>query len=268
MAQPWDRDFRAIFDIKVNSRGVILSANDLSKWEFCAEAKQWAVDAVNGLKDEDEFWTRLNIKSNSVHTKREFCDLFHITLNTLRQWCKRKYNHSGSAGRPKKINDESMQKVYEKIREGGQANNCRPSNLGKLLTDAAVETAQSRGKSVIDCQKIINNGVSISAQLTYVDEYGLTCRLAQKTNVARELALACLRLLCHWITVYASANRFLPSFKKWNSDQSMVGVKTDGSGTRVWICKEEAAEAMEREERLVVTTAEVLIFFFNMLCAF
>ena len=53
MAQPWDTDYRAIFDVKISTRGVILSANNLSKWEFCAEAKQWAVDAVRGLKDED-----------------------------------------------------------------------------------------------------------------------------------------------------------------------------------------------------------------------
>ena len=102
------------------------------------------------------------------------------------------------------------------------------------------------------------NGVSKTAEKNYVDQYELTDRLAQKTNPAREIALACLRLMCHWVVVFSSAYRFLPAFKKWNSDQSMVGVKTSGSGTRVWICKEEVAAAMEADERLVITTAEVI----------
>ena len=57
MTNAWDHDFRAIFDVKKNSAGVVLSANNLKNWVFCSEAKQWAVAAVNGNKEDDLFWT-------------------------------------------------------------------------------------------------------------------------------------------------------------------------------------------------------------------
>lgn len=49
----------------------------------------------------------------------------------------------------------------------------------------------------------------------------------------------------------------LPGYKKWNSDQSMVGIEPSGTGMKVWIAKEEEVNA---HDRLVVENAQVRYF--------
>ena len=127
-----------------------------------------------------------------------------------------------------------------------------------MLVEAAIKTAKKRGYSEMQQHVIRSKGISETKVNELIDEYDLTSRKAQRQNPAREKSLGSCRLMSHWVVGFSALCRFLPSFKKWNSDQSMVGVKPAGAGLHVFICKEEEAIALENGIRLVVTTAEVL----------
>lgn len=100
------------------------------------------------------------------------------------------------------------------------------------LTEAARETAARRGKTKSQQARIVS--ISKASLAHYTHSLDLTKRTAQPIFPERARAIADNRLVCKWIVVLLATFGSLPGYKKWNSDQSMVGIEPSNSGMRVW----------------------------------
>jgi hypothetical protein len=256
-------DYARLFQVHRNQRtGCINALHNLSEIDIGLSCRRWACDAVKGLHDEDECWMSMGIESKTRSTASEFCSLFSLNLNTFRSWAKRKekcrLSHDDAAGgRPKKISKAAMIEIKNAVMNGGSSEAGRPINLSTLLVEGAKMTARENGKSEIEVTRLDVDGFSGTSLRRYAKEHKFVQRKAQKNDATRQAALKDLRLMFHWVILFSALNAHLPAYKKFNSDQSMIGVETEGTGMRVWICKEEEANSLEEGERLVVTTDSV-----------
>jgi len=256
--EPWE-----VFEINRSRRtNVITYSANLSETILSNAEKLWACKGVDGELEDDIHWKNLELvyderkpKSNMV----KFCDLFSISYeNTFKNWFYRNYRKNKYSyelvGKPKRIDNEELIIVKNKIK--GLRYKPNATTVGVFLNEAQVNTAVKRGRSLVQIALIDN--LSPKA----ISEYssGLwKIRKGQVTFQARQTALEDKRALAHWIAVLMATMGYLPPYKKHNSDQSMVGIKTAGSNNIVFIACEEEVEAHDRLERLVVKTASEVL---------
>lgn len=231
---------------------------NLSETTLSNAEKLWACKGVDGELEDDVHWRNLElvyderfIKSNLIN----FCTMFSINYeNHFRNWFYRNYRRNkysyDTAGKPKRIDNEELIIIKNKIKDLKYKPN--PAALSILLNEAQVNTAVKRGRSMVQIALIDN----LSPKAISLYSGGLwKRRKGQSTFQARQTALEDKRALAHWASVLMATMGNLPPYKKFNSDQSMVGIKAAGSNNIVFIACEEEVEAHEKLERLVVKTA-------------
>jgi hypothetical protein len=227
--EPW----KVVFDVVIGGRShEILSYNDLSNFgSIDACSKVWAVRCLIGEIQNDEHWAKLQIPGDK-HNVAKFCDLFGLSPDTVRSWISRYRNRGfllGSDGRPTLIDDDIMIDLSKTV----QSSSKRLSNndLVRLMIDCARQTLHRKGGSTVAQEKI--QSISQATFSHYANAYSLTKRSGQIVFPEREKAIADKRLACSWVAVLMAVFGQLPAYKKWNSDQSMVGVEPAGMRTQI-----------------------------------
>lgn len=258
--QPWE-----IFEIKRSLRSnEILTANDLSDYPLSDAEKDLACRAVDGKLtegDEMNWWNNIGLDTKSYYVKKEFCNLFGIPIGTFLNWFNRNYKGNKFAheksGPPRKIDDSTMKSLCHHLLTSA----VKPDDIvfNDLLLEAQKTTAKKRRVSINDQASI--EDLCIASKKMYTKEYGLKDKKCQKSTEAREKALADKRLRAHWITVLLAVMGNLPAYKKFNSDDSMVGVMAEGSLCRVWVATRQEVEKHDRE----VTSNPTNVFYYKLL---
>jgi hypothetical protein len=244
-----------IFSFNVGARsGVLYNLANLQGYEFTNQAKEWVCKGLNGDLTEDNHWQLLDIK-NDCHNTKVFCELFNLNMNTVKTWTqlyrKHIYQHEFK-GQPKMIDHDTMLAIKE------QVISARPRlttpQICQKFKEGAQATGRLRGFSELQVHNI--EAPKSSAFDSYVTAYKLNSRVGQPIFADRAKAIADSRLVCCWVVLFMTVFGQLPDYKKWNSDQSMVGIEPNGTNVRVWIANE---EEVETHDRMVVENAQVLI---------
>jgi hypothetical protein len=259
----------APFAVHIGSRtGEITSSADLLNYTLSGRSKLWACKGLMNELGSDDNWTTLQIP-NDCHAVTSFCRLFNLPVQTVREWLRHYKSNSHLhelPGCPRSIDLDLVLGIKTQLMEVRP----RPNRLQlvQMLIIALRETAKRRGSSMIEIDKI--NKITSSTFKRYCDEFDFRERLAQPVFPERAKALADKRLCCCWVIIYFAFFAHLPSYKKFNSDQSLVGVDVKGSGgMRVWIAQE---EELNSHDRLVLENPQVsdlrrnYVFIYSLFC--
>lgn len=227
---------------------------NLSGYDFSNESKIWVCKGLNGELEDDLHWISLNV-AKDCHATVNFCKLFNLNVSTVKKWRvhfkNNDFQHAHS-GKPKMIDENEMLAIANKVATA------RPRlttvQMCEALKVGAKVTAQKRGCSIVGISNI--ECLSRNSFSSYVNEYKLTSRTGQPVFQDRAKAIADCRLACCWVVVFMAVFGQLPSYKKWNSDQSMVGIEPNGTNVKVWISNQ---EEVDEHDRLVVSNAQVLL---------
>lgn len=249
-----DEPWKELFSVTRGRRsGEVLSANDLSDVDIDGVSKTWACQGLSHILDHDEQWISFGLPGNDRDLVA-FCALFSLPVKTVQGWMQRFKKgqplSDSLGGAPQLIDTEGKLRLKERIL------GARPRPTTKVfvswLIEAAKETAERRGKTKAQQARITS--VSKSSLAHYTHYLELTKRTGQPVFPERARAVADTRLVCKWIIVLLATFGVLPGYKKWNSDPSMVGIEPSNAGMKVWVAKEEEANA---HERLVIENPSV-----------
>ena len=133
---------------------------------------------------------------------------------------------------------------------------------GEIFKRAMIECADRRGKSV--AEKATMSTPSTSTLRLYKKEYGIGERVPQPNFKARQESLKDPRMAGVWAAMMAAVFGCLPSFKKFNGDQSMTAVEQlEKEGRSCIALKRKQPLARKANVSLFLRTTTVVVIVFS-----
>ena len=247
---PWDV-FAALKIERGRHAGEIVEYADLSSINISSEAKLWACKGIDGLLNDDPNWNTFGIPHDR-HRMKTFCTMFNLKYRSFRDGWWRNYKNErpchSSTGKPISSDEASMKSLADDLYDRQRAGLPRwtDADIIQRVQQSRIETAHRHGKSLVEISRIVSPSKKSAEKL--LNQYGIFSRKPQVCTEARDKATADMRLFFIWVTVFMPVFGNLPPFKKFNADLSMVGVKPQGMGQRVWIARR---EEWEKDDKLV-----------------